>query len=153
MVEGVDRLKRLFAQVPERIKDGVRQELEAAAREMVAQMNAIKPIPEIKIGWTWGAPPSGAMPVGKVSAGGKIAISIYAVSATAEAGGQTGSRLTGIPTWFEFGTAERFQKNGKSTGSIQASPYFFPTYRANKGRVRSRISRRITKEIKALNGG
>ena len=52
------------------------------------------------------------------------------------------------PAWFEFGTAPRFTKAGKYSGQIIASPFFWPTYRAKKKRLKSRMTRSITKAIK-----
>ncbi|RMF11096.1 MAG: HK97 gp10 family phage protein [Alphaproteobacteria bacterium] len=50
----------------------------------------------------------------------------------------------------EFGTAERFHKSGKSVGSAPAQPFLFPAYRIMKRRIKGRMSRAITKSLKAV---
>lgn len=147
MVRGIPELKSRFAKVVPRLEASLRQVLEAEARSIVAQMDRVKPIPEIEINWTWGRAPRGAVTVGQVRpdpSGPRI--TIYATATTTDRPGG----FPGVATWFEFGTAERFHKNGKSTGAIDARPYFFPTYRANRDGVRRKIRARINKEVRNL---
>jgi hypothetical protein len=148
MVEGIPELKRRFGAIPGILQDQLRPELAKAAAQIVQSMNALKPIPEIQIEWTWGPPPAGVVSLGRVaqSDGDREFISIYANAFTSEYPGG----FPAIARWFEFGTLERFQNNGKSTGSLAAQPFFYPSYRANKSKVRSAIARKVNKAVRSL---
>jgi hypothetical protein len=152
MVNGVAQLRAKFARVPDLVKDELVAALEKSARELVSEMNAIKPIPEITIGWTWGDVPKGALKIGEFRGNdyGRLSIKVYAEAHTSEYMTETG--FPAVARWFEFGTAERFHKSGKSTGRITARPYFYPTMRANKSRIKGRITRAVNKGMKRANG-
>lgn len=146
MVQGAAELRRRFQALPQHVRSEVTAEIEKQAQGLVAQMNAIKPSPAIKVAWTWGDAPRGAVTLARTRGGrafGKVAATIYAT------GISSGSEFPALATWFEFGTAERVQKTtGRYTGRIAAQPYFFPAYRANKTRIRSAISRAVTRAVK-----
>jgi hypothetical protein len=148
MVTGIPELKRRFGKIPDALREQLRPELAKAATQIVQTMNALRPIPEIKIEWTWGPPPAGTVSLGKVAGndGDREFISIYTNAFTSEYPGG----FPAISRWFEFGTLERFHKSGKSTGFIAAQPYFFPAYRANKAKVRSAIARKVNKAVRSL---
>lgn len=141
MVKGASQLHQRFKRVPKLVRDEISAQLEKEATKLVAEMNSIKPLPEIQVGWTWGDAPKGALTIGKVANReyAKVSITIYATSAN-------GSGFSAA--WFEFGTAPRFHKSGKSTGQITASPFFWPVYRANKKRIRGNVSRAVTRAMK-----
>ena len=48
-------------------------------------------------------------------------------------------RFVANPYWFEFGTAMRKTKQGKSTGAIPATPFFRPAVAAKKAEVRNAL--------------
>ncbi len=148
MVEGVEALRRRLGRVTKEIERQLRPELEKAARQIVAQMNAVKPLPNIQIAWVWGKPPAGTLSLGSVAAskGDREFISIYATATSSEYPGG----FPALARWFEFGTAQRYQANGKSVGAITAQPYFFPVYRANRGKVVSAIRRKVRQAVKSL---
>lgn len=148
MVTGIPELKRRFGRIPEVLQAQLKPELEKAANRIVQTMNALKPIPEIKVEWVWGPPPAGVISLGKVagSDGDREFISIYSNAFTSE----YPSGFPAISRWFEFGTLERFQANGKSTGFIAPQPFFFPAYRANKSKVRSAIARKVNQAVRNL---
>ena len=52
MVNGTAALKAKLARVPELVREEVVEALEKSAKEMVSEMNALIPIPEIVVGWT-----------------------------------------------------------------------------------------------------
>jgi hypothetical protein len=149
VVNGVAQLRAKFARVPELVKDELMVAMEKSAKEMVSEMNALAPIPEIVVGWTWGEVPKGALKIGqfKGSDYGRIAITIYATAVESDFG-----NFPAIARWFEFGTAPRQHKTGKSTGQISAQPYFYPVVRSNKSRVRGRMTRAVNKGMKRANG-
>lgn len=138
MVQGLAQLERRWKAIPDRVREEVRKAMEAAALGIVADMDRLKPLPEIEIGWTWGEAPAGSMVLGKV--GGKdygaLRITIFAKGATFDA------------RWFEFGTAPRFHKSGKYVGQIAAVPFFFPVWRVWRRRVKARITAAIKRGLK-----
>ncbi|TMV84480.1 HK97 gp10 family phage protein [Thioclava sp. BHET1] len=140
MVIGLDKLHARFQEIPERVRDEVTAEIEKIAEDMVRQIRSVVPVRGITIGWTWGDAPRGAIVIKQVrpdaASYGKVKVTIYAV------GRHVAAR------WFEFGTAPRFQRSGKSTGRIMAQPFFFPVYRANKSQARARLSRAVTRGFK-----
>lgn len=146
MVQGVETLRMRFARIPQLIVDEVVQQIEREAERIVQQMRAIAPKPvagtnEIEIGWTWGDAPRGSITIGKVAGReyDKIAVRIYAR-------GPQGSGWAAV--WFEFGTKDRFHKSGKWTGRMPITPFFFPTYRANRSSAKSNISRAVRRGLK-----
>lgn len=143
MVQNLGSLSRKFKTAPKVVHDEIAKEMERTGAEIVAAMDAIKPLPEIKVGWTWGSAPKGSVTVGRVGRNefAKISISIYATT-------PNGSGFDA--KWFEFGTNPRFHKSGKYVGRITASPFFYPVYRANKRLIRGRISRAITRGLKKV---
>lgn len=145
-------MERRWKAVPGAILEAVRGAMESAAADIVADMNKVKPIPEIEIGWTWGAAPKGSVSVGSFDDNGaeakgkSLRITIYATASTTEFPGG----FAAIAKWFEFGTDPRFTKSGKSTGQIIARPYFYPVWRIWRRRVKGRITRAINKALKSI---
>lgn len=149
MVAGKSALRRRLRALPAALNNEVRLALERSANEVVAEMNALRPMPEIVVAWIWGAAPEGSLAVGRVAgaSGGDLFITIYATATS----GAFPQGFAALARWAEFGTAPRRQKTtGRATGRITASPYFFPVYRANKGRVRGRISRAVRKAARKV---
>jgi hypothetical protein len=146
MVEGVDALRRRFRGIARELEKQLRPELEKQAAQIVAQMNAVKPLPAIQVEWVWGPPPAGVLNLGRVSRGRSAGefISIYATATTSR------GSFPAVARWFEFGTLNRFQDSGKFVGAITAQPYFFPVYRANRKRVLGAIGRKVTQTVKNL---
>jgi len=135
MVKGAAHLKLRFKRVPEIVRRELVAQLEKEATKLVAEMNVLKPLPDIEIGWTWGDAPKGSLRIGTIKNRefGKIAITLD----TFGPGYNT--------AWFEFGTAPRFHKSGKPTGQIEASPYFWPVRRANEKRIRGNLTRAVNR--------
>lgn len=141
MVEGIGKFRARMAKAGGIISAEVAVAMERAADDLVKAMRSVNPLPaDILVDWTWGKPPKGAISVGKVAGGedDKAAITIYSRGDTFAA------------HWFEFGTAERFHKSGKSVGSIKAQPFFFPVYRANKASIKRRMSAAVTRAAKKV---
>lgn len=139
-VQGLATLERRWSRVPQLVRDAVREAMEQLATDIVADMNRVKPLDDIKIDWTWGGAPSGAMVLGSVSGGdyATMRITIYARGDTFNAG------------WFEFGTAPRYHKSGKYVGQIAATPFFYPIWRVWRRRAKGRITRAISKALKSV---
>lgn len=146
-VEGGDALRARFKAIPAAVREAVAKALEQSAEEIVQMMRRLAPNAAVAggVGWTWGDAPAGSIVIGRVRSGrrqgatfGKMQITIFSAHFTAG--------------WWEFGTAERFHKSGKSTGQIVASPYFFPSYRALARRARSRAARAMNKAAREAFG-
>ncbi|MCH2096734.1 MAG: hypothetical protein MK160_16730 [Rhodobacteraceae bacterium] len=137
MVQGLSEFNRRWGAIPKSVRLAVQAEMEKIAAAIVGEMDAVKPLPEIKIGWTWGAPPKGSISVGSFGEGKGLRITIYAVAPDFAA------------RWFEFGTEPRFHKSGKYVGQIAAQPFFYPIWRRWKRRIKARITRAINKALRS----
>lgn len=137
-VKGMDRLRAQLNALPDAIKAEIRAAMEKSAEEIVAMARGLAPVlkePDQRrqqgalrdsIGWTWGEAPKGAMTLGKVQAdtnSDRMVITIYA-----------GNSEAFYARWVEFGTAK-----------MQARPFFYPSYRANRRRLRGRANRALKK--------
>lgn len=149
MVQGSAKFKRrMRVEIPRRIRAEVEKTLEKAAAEVVREMELFNPSPgDIRIDWTWGAAPDGAETIGSVaeSADDDVRITIYA----------TGPLLPdarvpiSLAKIFEFGSRARRQRStGRFTGTMPASPYFYPVWRANRRRVRARVTRAVRRAFR-----
>lgn len=133
MVQGLDRLKARFDAIPQAVREAAKTELERSAQEIVDAMKRFAPSEtgalRNSIGWTWGDAPAGSMTVGTVGGAeyGSLRITIYA-----------GGGDAFYARFQEFGTVK-----------MTAHPFFFPAWRAKKRKVKSRLSRAISKAIKA----
>lgn len=155
-IEGLDRLNRKLAALPSAARKRIREAMEQGASEVVSMMKSLVPVGgsgDLKnsIDWTWGAAPKGAMSIGTVRArglgatGSENLITIYAGNAEAY-----------YARFVEFGTAAH-TAGGKFAGAtipaIPASPFFYVSFRANRRRVKSRITRAINKSAKEVAAG
>lgn len=151
MVQGVNRLRKRLSDVPAKVRVAVIEELETQAEKIVRDMRGLIPARKggsgaavpIDVGWTWGAPPRGAIAIAYVgyrkpkAKDEKLKVTIYAT-------GPNGFNAT----WFEFGTADRVTADGGERGRMTATPFFFPAYRANRKAARAAISRAVTRAMK-----
>lgn len=131
MVKGQSKLRRQLQAVPADIEAAVTPVLKAEATAMVAQMRALAAVDGMEIGWTDGDVPKGAFAIARSRPRDGITITFWA------------KHRSGNAAWFEFGTALRRQKSGKSTGRIVASPFFFPVYRAHRAGLKRRINKAV----------
>lgn len=140
MVKGLAELNRRFDAIPARVKAEVRAEIERNADMVVREMKALVPKDTGRlrdsIGWTWGAAPAGSVSVGSVRGGsgaGRMAATIYA--------GRRGNNLYDegfYAPFLEFGTVK-----------MPAHPFFFPVWRSNRRLIRGRLTRAVTRAVKA----
>lgn len=137
MVQGLDRLRRkLTVTIPARVRDRTRKAMEKGANELVAMMKSFAPVDDgdlrDSISWTWGDAPKGSMVLARSDAtDGGERITVYA--------GGTNSRGVDVywHFWQEFGTQHH-----------APSPFFFPSYRTLRRRIKSRITREMKKAIR-----
>lgn len=150
-VEGLDRLRRKLQALPVAARRRIREAMEKGADEIVAMMKSLVPVDTgglaRSIGWTWGAAPKGALTIGKIRgvSGADNIITIYA-----------GDAENFQARWVEFGTAPHTAGGlfaGATIPAIPASPFFFVSYRANRKRVKSRVTRAINKAAKEVAAG
>lgn len=140
MVEGLDRLKRKLTQtIPNAVIEVTAKAMEAGADEVVGMMKRLAPkdsgVLAETIGWTWGDPPKGAMVLGKSTpTRDGLVITIYAGDE---------STLVGERAQFQLARLQEF-----GTQNMNASPFFFPSWRALRKRVRGRVTRQMRKAIR-----
>jgi HK97 gp10 family phage protein len=133
MVKGVAQLrKKLTVTMPKRVEDAARKAMETGAEELVSMMKRLAPIDtgdlQMSISWTWGTAPKGSVVLAKSDPDSKgMRITIFA-----------GSKEAFYARWQEFGTTE-----------MPANPFFFPSWRALRKRIRSRIVRNMKKAVQA----
>lgn len=145
MVQGLDKLTRkLTVQIPQRVQDATRRAMEKGAEETVQMMKRLVPVESgalrDSIGWTWGEAPSGSFTIGTVGGReyGTMRITIYA-----------GNEQTKVGSRGQFQLA-RLQEFG--TQAMAANPFFYPSWRAMRKRIKSRITREMRKAIKTGGG-
>lgn len=155
-VKGKEALKKRFRRFENQVLLELKKAMEKAAKQLVAEMKAIAPLPEIakSIKWGWGDAPSGSYALATSSGGGKyktLKITIY-----------TDRDDAWFAHFFEFGTEQRVRKEvggyfkgegvkSTGTGQIIAQPFFFPTYRANRKRIKSSMNRALNRAVKKVN--
>ncbi len=140
-------LQRKLDRLPRQVKQRIREAMEQGANEIVTMAKSLVPADRgtlrDSIGWTYGRAPKGAMTIGKVeSTGGYLTITIYA-----------GNSEAFYARWVEFGTSTH-KAGGKFAGAtipaIPAQPYFYVSFRANRKRVKGRVTRATTKAAKEV---
>ena len=154
-VIGLDRLNRKLALLPIAAQRRIRDAMADGADEIVAMMKGLVAVDsgDLKesIAWTWGDAPKGALTIATVrgrgvrNTGGENTITIYAGNAEAFYG-----------RFVEFGTAAHTAGGmfaGATIPAIPASPFFFVSYRANRKRVKSKITRAVNRAAKEVAGG
>lgn len=154
MVQGLSSLQRKLSLLRVSVKEEIAKAMEKGAQEIVELAQALVPIDEMvlyeSIAWTWGDPPKGALVLARSRnrrPGDGLKITVYA-----------GGGDAFYARWVEFGTQPHNVARGGGTVSgkkqlagggglghpgASAQPFFFPAYRANRRRVRSRITRAI----------
>lgn len=138
-VTGIDRLKAKAKRLPEIARVKIAAAMEAAARDIVADMKRAVPRDEgeLERSITWKAVPDTDGTAIEISAGGGDAY--YA-------------------KWVEFGTPPGRRKRKTKSGAVvgynhpgtRPQPFFFPAIRMNRKKVRSRISRAYTAAAKEI---
>ena len=133
-VKGLKEFERKFKAVPEQMRRNVAAEMEGIADDIVSQMYSAAPHDTGdlagSIGWTWGDAPAGALVIGKVGKNeyGAMRITIYET---------TGDKDAFYARFQEFGTV-----------NMPANPFFYPVWRANRKRTKSRLTRAVKRAVK-----
>ncbi|MGF7005800.1 HK97-gp10 family putative phage morphogenesis protein [Aminobacter sp. BE322] len=166
MVQGIAQLTRkLTVTMPAKVEAATRAAMEKGADELVAMMKRLAPVlkePDRRrrpgelrdsIGWTWGDAPKGAIVLAESKADSRgLKITVFA-----------GNEKAYYARWVEFGVAQqqagqkvtdksgRTRKSRRTTKGGAAQPFFFPSYRAMRKRIKSRITRAMKKAIQSEN--
>ncbi|WP_193336169.1 HK97-gp10 family putative phage morphogenesis protein [Devosia beringensis] len=148
---GLDRLRTKLRSFPAAVEGEIRKFMEQSADEVVALAKSLSPTDSgdlvNSIAWTYGDAPQGAIVLGKVkqSQSGNLKITIYA-----------GGPDAYYARFIEFGTAPHVN-GGRFAGSqnpgTAAQPFFYPSWRAYRKRVRGRVTRAINKAAKRVAAG
>lgn len=148
---GLAALDKKLKRLPDVMKIRVKAAMEQGANEIVDMMKSLVPVDsgELRdsIGWTWGKRPkySQAIAVVKSKLAGDLTITIYA-----------GNSKVRYAHLVEFGSAPHINggmfKGTQHPGTAK-QPFFFVSWRTNKKRVKSRISRAINKAAKEVAAG
>lgn len=141
------RLLAKMAKLPPEVRSAVKQAIAQSADELTETIKSFAPKKTGKlrdsITQTWGG---GKVAHASLSAGAGKGDPDLTVAITA---GNSAVRYAHL---VEFGTAPHIN-GGKFAGSehpgAKAQPFFFPAYRSQKKRIKSRISRAITKAARA----
>lgn len=149
-IEGLDRLNRKLRALPIVAQKRIREAMEQGADEIVRMMKSLCPTDSgdlrDSIAWTWGSAPKGAMTLAKVTqTGSENTLTIYAGNAEAF-----------YARWVEFGTASHTAGGlfaGATIPAIPASPFFYVSFRANRRKVKGRITRAINKAAREVAAG
>lgn len=146
---GLAKLKKKLDRLPVLAKAQIRAAMEKSADEIVAMMKNLVPVDSgdlrDSIGWTWGKAPKGSLAIAQAKDPGGLTLTIYA-----------GDKDAYYARFVEFGTVAH-ANGGKFAGTrnpgAKAQPFFYPAYRANRKRAKSRITRAINKAAKAVAAG
>lgn len=155
MVEVSPEFRARLNRVSSRMRLAAADAMEKGADELVEAMKRLAPVDSgalrDSIGWTWGDAPKGAMVIDSFDSGRETAdmrITIYA-----------GGKEAFYARFVEFGTRPHSlarnasvkrglrQDQGARHPGTAAQPFFFPAYRAQRRRIRARITREIRKAI------
>lgn len=148
-IEGLNRLsKKLKVTIPAVAHEAVQKALEASADEAVSTMKRLAPLDtgdlQMSISWTWGDAPKGAIVLARSNRARRdgARITIFA-----------GGKDAYYARFVEFGTNAHIA-GGKFAGAlipaIPAQPFFFPGWRLVRRKVKGRVTREITKQMKRL---
>lgn len=133
-VQGADVVQRLLASVPDAISGPVQAAIDQGGDDLANQAKAIAPVaPEFE------THPGQMRESIRREANGR-ALSTTVVCDARDREGKA------YPAHVEYGHRTESGKH------VPAKPFFWPSYRVTKKRIRSRISRAINKGVKAVAG-
>lgn len=152
-IAGADSLNRKLRELPDAARRLIAPALEQSAQEVVNLARDLAPhgrTGELRdsIDWQWGGTEGGSSELGTVRlegrGAGNLTITIFA-----------GDDRAFYARWIEFGTAPHINRGrfrGSENPGTRARPFFFPAYRAVRKKVKSRVSRAVTKSAKQVAG-
>jgi hypothetical protein len=146
-VLGLPKLQKKLLAFPQAAKEEIAKAMEESANEIVGMAKSLAQSSRVRnsIGWTYGDVPKGALAIGGIKSRAGILITIFA-----------GSEEAFMARWEEFGTAPHTNAgifSGTQHPGTAPRPYFFVSYRANRRRIKSRVSRAISRSAKKVAAG
>lgn len=145
------RLLDKMAKMPAAVRSAIKQALAQGADEIVAEQKRLAPVSSgdlrNSIGSTFGAYIADNANVRGVTSTTKGADPDLTVTIHA------GDERAYYAAFVEFGTAPHLNGGlyfGTKNPGAKATPFFYPAFRANRRRVKARISRATTKAVKAF---
>lgn len=139
---GLARLEQKIKALPSIAIEKIKAAMEASADHIVRMAKSLVPVDDgdlmNSIGWTWGAPPRGALTLGKLTGselGKGLTITIYA-----------GNDVAFYARWVEFGTAPHINGGlfaGTEHPGTTAQPFFFVSYRATRKKTKRDIRKAV----------
>lgn len=137
------RLSDIIAKAPPIVSTEATRALRINGEEAEAAIKGLAPVDDgdlrDSIGWKFGDPPPGALGI----VASRRASALSKIPAHLRISISAGSKKARHAHLVEYGTAQRWTDDGKSTGQAKAQPFFFPVIRALRRRMRNRI-RRLT---------
>lgn len=158
MIKGLESLKIKLKKLPEAAEKAVREAMAQGANEIVAMMKALVPVEsgELRdsIGWTWGKAPKYSQKIATIASDdGRLTITIYAGNSRVRYAHlvEFGAKPHAIEpkNAMVLGKDGRFGVHVDHPGA-KAQPFFYVSWRANKRRAKSRITRAINKSAKQV---
>lgn len=134
-VEGIAALCAKLRALPREYKAEIRVALAQSAEEVAAMARRLAPVESgalrASIGWTFGKAPKGSMVLAEAGSDDTdLRVVVFA-----------GNDRAFYARWQEFGTVK-----------MAANPFFFPSYRANRRRIKARITRATRKAARKAAG-
>lgn len=155
-VIGIRELNRkLKVTIPKLADEAAERAIAKGAEELVDMMRRLVPRGKTgklakSIGWTFGEAPEGSFAIDTLSSrDARVKATIYA-----------GSKEAFYVRFVEFGTAPHSiatnasvkrnlrQDQGTLHPGARAKPFFYPSYRALRRRIRSRVTREVKKAVR-----
>ena len=131
-VQGADAVQKLLAGIPDQVATRVQAAVDEAGAEFVEQARAIAPVaPEFE------AHPGELRDSIRQEANGRALSTTVLADAVDESGKP-------YPAHVEYGHTD-----ARGGGHVAAKPFFWPTYRVTRKRIKSRVSRAMTAAVKA----
>jgi HK97 gp10 family phage protein len=157
--QGLEAMRRKMAAIPRHIRAQMEADLAASADELVGMQKRLAPVDSgdlrDSIRWVRGTVSGvrgmrGALTGETVDRNNMIA-TVFTTSfkAALVEFGTAGGVLGGFAAYTGAHQNKRGRRQRRTHGGTAAQPFFFPAYRALKRRIKSRISRGISKAIKA----
>ncbi len=151
-IERKDRLRAKLLALPKEVRAEMKKALREGAEELVAMQKRLVQVDSgalrDSIGYTFGKYQAENSNVRGVSASAGLDDPDLSVTVHA------GNAKAYYAAFVEFGTEPHSQPRNKRIGRFHpgsaARPFFFPSYRALKKRIRSRVTRATTKAAKTV---
>lgn len=154
-IQGLENLRKKLRALPAEVRKGMADALAQSADEITEMQRRLSHSKRTRdsIGWVFGEPPQTARLGGKTGRKKPSAAEIEDSRQDLRITIFAGDDEAFWARWDEFGTKPHPQGGifkGTMHPGTAARPFFYPGYRANRKKVKSRVSRSITKAAKKV---